>query len=115
MLTGEVFPSDVRGMASGAASSVGYIFGFLANKTHFSLVGGLTLAGTFYVYVCVSLTATVLFFIFMPETEGRTLLEISQHFAGQRYNLNFFFIEGILILCFQQITQLEAEKSQTQE
>jgi Sugar (and other) transporter len=78
-------------MASGAASSVGYIFGFLANKTHFSLVGGLTLAGTFYVYVCVSLTATVLFYIFMPETEGRTLLEIGQHFAGHRYNFDFFF------------------------
>jgi hypothetical protein len=82
-------------MASGAASSVGYIFGFLANKTHFSLVGGLTLAGTFYVYVCVSLTATVLFYIFMPETEGRTLLEIGQHFAGQRYKFKDFCITGI--------------------
>jgi len=84
LITGEVFPADVRGMASGAASAVGYIFGFLANKTHFSLVDALTLAGTFWVYVGVSLTATVSFFILMPETEGRTLLEISQHFAGQK-------------------------------
>ncbi|XP_059472405.1 facilitated trehalose transporter Tret1-like [Neocloeon triangulifer] len=84
ILIGEVFPADVRGMASGAASSVGYIFGFLANKTHFSLVEALTLAGTFWIYVCVSLVATVLLYIFMPETEGRTLLEISRHFAGEK-------------------------------
>ncbi|CAB3379007.1 Hypothetical predicted protein [Cloeon dipterum] len=84
ILIGEVFPADVRGMASGAASSVGYIFGFLANKTHFSLVSAVTLAGTFYIYVGVSLTATVLFYIFMPETEGRTLLEVTRHFAGHK-------------------------------
>jgi hypothetical protein len=72
-------------MASGAASSVGYIFGFLANKTHFSLVRGLTLAGTFWVYVGVSIVATIIFFFTLPETEGRTLLEINMHFAGKRY------------------------------
>ncbi|KAF4528896.1 hypothetical protein B566_EDAN017325 [Ephemera danica] len=84
ILIGEVFPSEVRGMASGMASSVGYIFGFLANKTHFSLVGALTLPGTFWVYVVVSLVATLVLHLKMPETEGRTLLEINMHFAGRK-------------------------------
>ncbi|PSN58491.1 hypothetical protein C0J52_00811 [Blattella germanica] len=77
ILIGEVYPSEVRGVASGASGSIGYIFGFAANKS-------LTLPGTFWFYGIVSLIGTVVFYFFLPETEGRTLHEIQQHFAGNR-------------------------------
>ena len=34
ILIGEVYPAQVRGVASGASGSIGYLFGFAANKTY---------------------------------------------------------------------------------
>ena len=84
ILIGEVYPSEVRGVASGASGSIGYIFGFAANKTYLHMLETLTLPGTFWFYGVVSLTGTILFYFFLPETEGRTLHEIQEHFAGVR-------------------------------
>ncbi|GFG30815.1 hypothetical protein Cfor_10877, partial [Coptotermes formosanus] len=84
ILIGEVYPSEVRGVASGASGSIGYIFGFLANKTYFYMLNSMTLPGTFWFYGVVSLIGCVVFYFFLPETEGRTLLEIQEHFEGSR-------------------------------
>ncbi|KAJ9594189.1 hypothetical protein L9F63_014349, partial [Diploptera punctata] len=84
ILIGEVYPSEVRGVASGASGSIGYIFGFAANKIYLHMLDSLTLPGTFWFYGVVSLIGTVIFYFFLPETEGRTLYEIQEHFAGLR-------------------------------
>ncbi|XP_069690852.1 facilitated trehalose transporter Tret1-like isoform X1 [Periplaneta americana] len=84
MLIGEVYPSEVRGVAGGASGSIGYIFGFAANKVYFLMVNSMTLPGTFWFYGGVSLLGTIIFYFFLPETEGRTLHEIEEHFAGTR-------------------------------
>ncbi|XP_021920861.1 facilitated trehalose transporter Tret1-like isoform X3 [Zootermopsis nevadensis] len=84
ILIGEVFPSEIRSVASGASGSVGYIFGFAANKTYFYMLNSMTLPGTFWFYGVVSLVGSVWFYFFLPETEGRTLLEIQEHFEGSR-------------------------------
>jgi len=84
ILIGEVYPSEIRGVASGASGSVGYIFGFAANKTYFHMLNNMTLPGTFWFYGVISLVGSVLFYFLLPETEGKTLLEIQEHFAGCR-------------------------------
>ncbi|XP_046678872.1 facilitated trehalose transporter Tret1-like isoform X2 [Homalodisca vitripennis] len=84
ILIGEVYPPEVRGTASGASGSIGYIFGFLANKTYFLKLDILSLAGTFLVYSAVSMAGAVALYLVLPETEGRTLQEIQEHFAGTR-------------------------------
>jgi SP family facilitated glucose transporter-like MFS transporter 8 len=83
-LIGEVYPSEIRGVASGASGSIGYIFGFAANKVYFYMLNSMTLPGTFWFYGGISLIGCVFFYFFLPETEGRTLLEVQEHFEGSR-------------------------------
>lgn len=84
VLIGEVYPTDIRGIASGLSGGLGYIFGFAANKSFFATINTLTLPGTFWLYGAVSLIGTVILYFTLPETEGRTLLEIEHHFSGVR-------------------------------
>ncbi|KAK7869520.1 hypothetical protein R5R35_002295 [Gryllus longicercus] len=84
ILIGEVYPAAVRGVASGASGSIGYIFSFAANKSYFFMLEGLTLWGTFYLYGAVAAAGAVFLYFQLPETEGRTLHEIQQHYSRER-------------------------------
>lgn len=42
----------------------------------------MALSGTFLFYACVNLVGGILLFFILPETEGRTLKEIEEHYAG---------------------------------
>ncbi|XP_071451862.1 facilitated trehalose transporter Tret1-like [Hetaerina americana] len=83
ILIGEVYPPEVRAMASGASGSAGYIFGFAANKTFFSLRDSLTLPGVFWLNGGIGLAGAVYLYFILPETEGHQLYEIQQHFEGK--------------------------------
>ena len=82
VLAGEVFPVQVRCSATGAAASIGYIFNSVANKTFLYMVSGISLAGTFFLYALINLFGGILLYFILPETEGRTLKEIEDHYAG---------------------------------
>lgn len=82
MLIGEIYPTEVRSGASGITGGTGYIFGFVSNKLFLKLISTLTLPGTFWMYSLVSLLGAGLLYFILPETEGRTLLEIEEHFTG---------------------------------
>ncbi|KAK6622135.1 hypothetical protein RUM44_001942 [Polyplax serrata] len=82
ILIGEVYPTDVRAFASGASASAGYIMGFASNKTFFKLIDALTLPGVYWFYGGCGLIAAVVLYFVLPETEGWSLYEIEEHFAG---------------------------------
>lgn len=46
------------------------------------MISTLTLPGTFWFYSGVSLIGCLILYFTLPETEGRTLMEIQDHFAG---------------------------------
>lgn len=48
------------------------------------MLATLTLPGTFWFYSGVAFAGSVLLYFFLPETEGRTLLDIEEHFLGKR-------------------------------
>lgn len=78
----QVFPASIRSGASGISGGTGYAFAFLANKLFLKMLATLTLPGTFYFYSAVAFVgATILYFV-LPETEGRSLTEIEEHFSG---------------------------------
>lgn len=66
MLIGEVFPAKIRGVSSGLTGGTSYIFGFLANKLFLTMVGGLTLPGTFLLNSCVSAAGCLLLYLLLP-------------------------------------------------
>ena len=82
VLIGEVFPPEVRSFASGCASSIGYIFSSIASKLFLYMKSGMTLPGTFLFYAAVNFVGVIGLYFILPETEGRTLKEIEDHFAG---------------------------------
>lgn len=73
---------QVRSSATGASGSIGYIFASMANKTFLYIMNELTLSGTFFLYFLINLVGGCLLFVILPETEGRTLREIEEHYAG---------------------------------
>ncbi|KAG5870730.1 hypothetical protein JTB14_028116 [Gonioctena quinquepunctata] len=83
VLTGELFCHEMRATASGISGGTGYIIGFLANKFFLDMVSSFTLPGVFWFYGCVGILGTVLLYFTLPETEGKTLFEITEHFSGR--------------------------------
>ncbi|KAL6261135.1 hypothetical protein P5V15_008662 [Pogonomyrmex californicus] len=82
ILAGEVFPVEVRSGATGAAGMIGYILASISNKTFLYMVNGMTLPGTFLFYSLINFVGLGLLYVILPETEGRTLREIEEHYAG---------------------------------
>lgn len=75
---------NVRSAASGISSGVGYTFAFFSNKLFLSMVSTLALSGTFWLYSVVAIVSCILFYFVLPETEGRTLIDIEEHFLGKK-------------------------------
>lgn len=82
-LIGEVFPNEERAKASGLASAIAYVFGFLSNKIFLYSEKYIYLPGVFMVYACISLLGLVGLHFILPETEGKTIHEICNHFKGK--------------------------------
>ncbi|EFN66250.1 Sugar transporter ERD6-like 6 [Camponotus floridanus] len=82
ILIGEVFPVEVRSTATGASGMVGYILLSIANKTFLYMMNGISLSGTFIFNACINLAGLCFLYWMLPETEGRTLREVEEHFAG---------------------------------
>ncbi|XP_041987738.1 facilitated trehalose transporter Tret1-like [Aricia agestis] len=82
ILIGEVFSAKTRAGGAGLASAIGYIFGFLTNKMYISMVDTLSIWGTYGFYGFVCLSGTAVFYFILPETEGKKLHDIENHFAG---------------------------------
>ncbi|XP_065076112.1 uncharacterized protein LOC135699735 [Ochlerotatus camptorhynchus] len=84
MLIGELFAPSIRSGASGIAGGTGYIFGFLANKFFLRMLAAFTLPGTFWMYSAITIIGAIILYYYLPETEGKSLIEIEQYFAVKR-------------------------------
>ncbi|KAL2727537.1 facilitated trehalose transporter Tret1-like isoform X1 [Vespula maculifrons] len=82
ILAGEVFPVKVRSSATGVAGSIGYIFMSIANKTFLYMKASMSLSGTLFFYALINFIGGIVLYYILPETEGRTLREIEEHYAG---------------------------------
>lgn len=70
-----------RGIASGVAAAVNYIFGFITKKTYYNVETTLSLPGASLLYCFICGLGLIFTYIVLPETEGRTLEEIELHFS----------------------------------
>lgn len=78
-MLGEVFPTEVKGMAGGIASSLSSIFCFIAIKTYPYLFASLG-PGIFYIYAFVAFSCCLFVRRYLPETTGMTLSQIGDSF-----------------------------------
>lgn len=81
MLIGEMYPANVRSGSSSLSIGFGYLYAFFANKLFLWMLELFTLPGLFYIYSIIAVVGCISFYFVLPETEGRSLLEIEAHFA----------------------------------
>ncbi|KAJ8666957.1 hypothetical protein QAD02_008619, partial [Eretmocerus hayati] len=82
ILAGEVFPAEVRSVATGSAGSIGYIFSSIASYLFPHMNASVGLPATLLIYALVNIGGVICLYFMLPETEGRTLKEIEEHYAG---------------------------------
>jgi hypothetical protein len=82
-MIGEVFPARIRGPACGATTCLGYVFSFVTLKLYPQMKHLCGNHGLFTLYTAVALVGTVFMYVCLPETQGRTLVQIEEHFRGR--------------------------------
>ncbi|KZC05843.1 Facilitated trehalose transporter Tret1, partial [Dufourea novaeangliae] len=87
VMIGEVYPAQVRGIIGGLTTMAAHSFIFTVVKTYPFLASALTRHGTFILYGCISLFGTIYFYLWLPETKGKSLQEIEDYFSGRNANL----------------------------
>lgn len=80
MLCGELFPMKYKGLGSGLTSGFGFLCLFLVVLATPYMFEYFFAYGTFFIFGCVATVGTAMLFFFLPETRGKTLLEIERSF-----------------------------------
>lgn len=84
LMSSEIFPTRLRGAASGASTSVNWAANLLVTVTFLTLIGALGRAVTFWIYAAFSLVALIFVMKLVPETKNRPLEEIEEHWDNDR-------------------------------
>lgn len=92
-MLGELYPARVRGFAGGVTTCLAYLFSFAVLKMYPALVEALknlrsdgieTTRNVFIFFAVTSVVGTAFVAIFLPETRGKTLLEIEAEFNKKK-------------------------------
>lgn len=78
----EIFPLHVRGVGMGICVFVLWIVNFLVGFFFPQMVAGIGIATTFFIFVGLQILAIIWVKTSVPETSGRTLEELEQHFKA---------------------------------
>ncbi|XP_025209206.1 facilitated trehalose transporter Tret1-2 homolog [Melanaphis sacchari] len=76
MLMGEIFPAQIKGIASSIVCMANWFFVFLATKFFASLASIIYLYNTFWLYTVICVLGTFFVVFIVPETKGKTMEEI---------------------------------------
>jgi len=89
LLISEVFPLNVRGIGMSIGSLAHWGFNAIIAFTFLKLVNSVGTAGTFWMYAGICLLGLIWGLRYIPETKGKTLEEIEQHWrdGGSPRNL----------------------------
>jgi SP family galactose:H+ symporter-like MFS transporter len=79
LLISEIYPLKVRGLAMSIASEANWGSNLIIALTFLTLVQVLGQSGTFWLYALVGVGAWIFAFLLVPETKGKTLEEIEEH------------------------------------
>lgn len=83
VIVGEIFPLQFRGICSCISNISCSLFLFILLKTFPAMFRSMGLGGVYAVYGTLIAMALVACWFLLPETKGRTLQEIEEHFRGK--------------------------------
>lgn len=81
-MAAEVFPTKIRGLASGLVTCLAYGFNFITVKTYDVMMHSMGNDGFFCFYGVMGFLGTIFVITLLPETKGKTLQEIEEYFSG---------------------------------
>ncbi|XP_028411873.1 solute carrier family 2, facilitated glucose transporter member 8-like [Dendronephthya gigantea] len=84
LIMSEIFPTNVRGIASGIATQVNWLGVFIVTKFYVNMKHSMHPYGMYWFFAAVCLVSVIYVFIFLPETKGKTLEEVQRLFAAHR-------------------------------
>jgi sugar porter (SP) family MFS transporter len=79
LMISEIYPLKVRGAAMSLATVVNWGVNLAVAVTFLSLVGAVGRPGTFWIYAGIGIAAWLFFYFLVPETRGKSLEEIEDH------------------------------------
>ena len=79
LLISEIYPLKVRGAAMSTVTVINWTMNLIVAITFLSLVSFIGQASTFWLYGLIAIGAWIFFYKLVPETKGKTLEEIEEH------------------------------------
>ncbi|KUP32581.1 MFS transporter [Bacillus halotolerans] len=86
LVIAEIFPQKVRGLGSGISVFFLWILNFIIGFAFPIMLSSAGLSFTFFIFVALGILAIGFVYKFMPETRGRTLEELEEHFRSMDRN-----------------------------
>ena len=84
VLTGEIFPNRIRGRAMSIATFANWGINFLTAFLFPWVVAKTGMGTSFFIFAGFCLVATIFFYQLVPETKGKSLEEIEEHWKNKR-------------------------------
>eukprot|EP00164_Ancoracysta_twista_P000304 GFYU01000425.1.p1 GENE.GFYU01000425.1~~GFYU01000425.1.p1 ORF type:complete len:492 (-),score=160.63 GFYU01000425.1:108-1583(-) len=76
VINSEIYPLQVRGVATSIATAANWISNFIVSSTILTLFSAITPGGTFILYGSIAVTAWIFVYANLPETKDKTLEEV---------------------------------------
>ncbi|XP_055693277.1 facilitated trehalose transporter Tret1-2 homolog isoform X2 [Lutzomyia longipalpis] len=94
IIIGELFASDVKGVAAGMAMTSNWTLAFIITKAFPSLLDIIGSGPTFWIFSGLSYLGAIFIIFCLPETKGRSLAEIQWLLNGQRSTSEQSIVNG---------------------
>ena len=82
LIIAEIYPLKIRGLAMSIATLSNWLFNWLVAFTFLTLVTNVGQSYTFWLYGGVAIIGIIFSFFYCPETKGKTLEEIEEHWLA---------------------------------
>lgn len=82
LVIAEIFPQRLRGLGTGISVFFLWILNFIIGFAFPIMLSSAGLSFTFFIFVALGILAIGFVYKFMPETKGRTLEELEEHFRS---------------------------------
>lgn len=80
-LIGEILPTEVKGKLGGLIVAMAYVLMFGVVKIYPSAMEAVGVQSMFYIFATASFFGVLFSYFFLPETLGKSFLEIEKHFT----------------------------------